>query len=157
MVVMYDPKIALPRLYAALLDAWNRRDAASFARLFTAEGTTVGFDGTEMNGSTAIERHLGEIFSDHETAAYVAIVREVRPMSPGSALLRGVAGMVPPGDTRINPKTNAIQSLVGREDGGEWRIELFQNTPAAWHGRPQDAEALMAELQRTAEATATRR
>ena len=149
---MYDPKIALPRLYAALLDAWNRRDAAAFARLFAPEGTSIGFDGTEMSGASAIERHLGAVFADHRPAAYVAVVREVRLLSPGSALLRAAAGMVPPGETRINPKTNAIQTLLSVEDAGEWRIELFQNTPAAWHGRPDDAAALTAELQRTADA-----
>ncbi|HYC33114.1 MAG TPA: SgcJ/EcaC family oxidoreductase [Gemmatimonadales bacterium] len=149
---MYDPKVALPRLYAALLDAWNRRDAAAFARLFTADGTTVGFDGTEMRGAAAIERHLRDIFADHRPAAYVAVVREVRLLSPGSALLRGAAGLVPPGESSINPRTNAIQTLVALEDGGEWRIELFQNTPAAWDGRPNDVSALTAELQRAADA-----
>ena len=156
MANMYEPKIALPSLYAALLDAWNRRDAATFAGLFTPEGTTVGFDGTEVEGASAIERHLRGIFADHRPAAYVSAVREVRALSPGTAVLRGVAGMIPPGETSINPKTNAVQTMVARHDGAGWKIELFQNTPAAWHGRPDDAAALTAELQRLAESLAPR-
>jgi len=55
--------------------------------------------------------------------------------------------MLPPGETQVNPKVNAIQSLVAQQEGAHWRIQLFQNTPAAFHGRPQETEALTAELQ----------
>jgi hypothetical protein len=80
-------------------------------------------------------------------------VREVRLLGPGTALLRAVAGMVPPGQTRVNPAVNAVQSLVGQQDGVRWRIALFQNTPAAFHGRPDAVTALTAELQQQWEAT----
>jgi hypothetical protein len=29
---------------------------------------------------------------------------------------------------------------------GQWRVALYQNTPAAFHGRPDLSEALTAEL-----------
>jgi hypothetical protein len=61
--------------------------------------------------------------------------------------------MVPPGKSQVNPETNAIQSLIAQQVGGHWRIQLFQNTPAAFHGRPEAGEALTAELQRQWEAT----
>jgi hypothetical protein len=32
------------------------------------------------------------------------------------------------------------------KDEGKWRIALFQNTPAAFHGRPELAEQLSADL-----------
>ena len=41
---------------------------------------------------------------------------------------------------------NAIQILVAARRDGQWRIELFQNTPAAFHGRPEASEVLTAEL-----------
>ena len=53
---------------------------------------------------------LTQIFADHPTATYVAIVREVRLLGPGVGLLRSVAGMVPRGKSDINPAVNAIQS-----------------------------------------------
>ncbi len=37
-------------------------------------------------------------------------------------------------------------SAVSVMDGGPWRIALFQNTPAAFHGRPEFSEQLTAEL-----------
>lgn len=146
---------ALRQLHATLLDCWNRRDAAGYAALFAPEGSLVGFDGSAVDGAAAIEAHLGRIFADHRPAAYVAVVREVRALGPVTALLRAAAGMVPPGQTRVNPAVNAIQSLVARYDGTRWWIELFQNTPAAFHGRPEAVTALTAELQQAADARGT--
>jgi uncharacterized protein (TIGR02246 family) len=138
---------SLHQLHASLLACWNRRDADGFAALFMQEGNVVGFDGTPVDGAHAIREHLHQIFSNHRPAAFVALVREVRAIGPGAALLRAVAGMVPPGQSRVKPEVNAIQSLVAQQEGGHWRIQLFQNTPAAFHERPDAAAGLTAELQ----------
>jgi hypothetical protein len=53
--------------------------------------------------------------------------------------------------TVLNPAANAVQTMVAERDGGGWRIVLFQNTPAQFHGRPELAERLTAELQRVVE------
>ncbi len=73
-------------------------------------------------------------------------MRGVDELGPGTALLRAVAGLVPPGTNDINPGTNAVQSLVAVEQDDEWRIALFQNTPTAFHGRPEEADRLTEEL-----------
>jgi uncharacterized protein (TIGR02246 family) len=134
-------------LHTALIDAWNRRDAKAMAELFSDNGSQVGFDGSQADSPAQILAHLEPVFRDHPTARFVAKVREVRMIGADAGLLRAVAGMVPPGKKDINPATNAIQSLVASRSGGKWCIELFQNTPAAWHGRPKDVEKLTAELQ----------
>ncbi len=133
-------------LYAQLIDAWNRRNAVDFAALFSLTGSSVGFDGSPLDGRAVIESTLLEIFAHHPTAAYVAKVREVRQLGPGVALLRAVVGMLPPGQTEINPAVNAMQSVVMVNEGERWTIALLQNTPAAFHGRPQAAAALTDEL-----------
>jgi uncharacterized protein (TIGR02246 family) len=133
-------------LYQALLEAWNRRDAKGFARLLAEESSVIGFDGSQMEGPGEVEATLGKIFADHPTAAYVSIVRNVRFLTPEVAVLRAVAGMVPPGQTDIKPEVNAVQSLVAVRQEGRWRIALFQNTPAAFHGRPEESEKLTEEL-----------
>jgi hypothetical protein len=56
---------------------------------------------------------------------------------------------VPPNKTDINPEVNAVQTLVAARRGSVWQVALFQNTPAAFHGRPDDAKALTEELSRT--------
>ena len=133
-------------IYQRLLDAWSRRDAAAYAALFDDGANVVGFDGSQMNGRSEIESTLAGIFAHHQTASYVSIVREVRTLTPEVAILRAVVGMVPPGQTDINPAVNAIQSLVAVKRGGQWRIALFQNTPAQFHGRPEITQQLTEEL-----------
>jgi uncharacterized protein (TIGR02246 family) len=133
-------------IYQRLIDAWNRRDAAAYAALFDDVTNVVGFDGSQMNGRSEIESTLAGIFAHHQTAPYLSIVREVRMLTAEVAILRAVAGMVPPGQTDINPAVNAIQSLVAVKRDGQWRIALFQNTPAQFHGRPELAQQLTEEL-----------
>jgi uncharacterized protein (TIGR02246 family) len=133
-------------LYRQLLDSWNRRDARAFAALFDDEGQSIGFDGSPMSGRDEIAATLGQIFADHVTATYIARVRGIRLLAPNVALLRAVVGMVPPGQSDINPAVNAMQTMVAVNRAGEWRIALLQNTPAQFHGRPEMAEALTQDL-----------
>jgi uncharacterized protein (TIGR02246 family) len=133
-------------LYEQLLDAWNRRDAHAFAALVAEDGNVVGFDGSQINRRAEVEAQIGQIFADHQTAAYIGKIREVRFLTPDVAILRAVVGMVPPGQTDINPAVNTIQSLVATKRDAQWRIALFQNTPAQFHGRPDLVQQLTDEL-----------
>jgi len=142
-------------LYQTLLEAWNDKDAHEMAELFSENGTVIGFDGSQMDGRKQIESVLGQIFADHPTPVYVAAVRGVRFLAPGVALLRAVAGMVPRGHSDINPALNAVQSLIATKEQGRWRIALFQNTPAAFHGRAELSEQLTAELRQALRASSS--
>jgi uncharacterized protein (TIGR02246 family) len=133
-------------LYQELLACWNRRDAEGFAALFAEDGASVGFDGSSLNGPAEIATVLRQIFANHPTAAYVSIVRGIRFPTADVAILRADAGMIPPGQSDVNPAVNAIQVLVSVKQDGRWRITHFQNTPAAFHGRPELAERLTEEL-----------
>ncbi len=133
-------------LYADLIAAWNRRSAAEFGSCFAADANMIGFDGSQVNGSTAIETEIGRIFRDHQTGVYVVKIQELRFLNPEAAILRAIAGLIPHGQQDINPAINAIQSMVAVKTPGVWRIALFQNTPAQFHGRPELQEKLSAEL-----------
>jgi uncharacterized protein (TIGR02246 family) len=133
-------------LYESLLQAWNRRDADGFATLFTETGSSVGFDGSQLNGREEIAKSLRDIFANHQTAAYVAKVQEVRPLGSEVTLVRAVVGMVPPGKSELNPAVNAVQSLMIIMRSGLPKIALLHNTPAAFHGRPDLGEQLTREL-----------
>ena len=134
-------------LYKRLLERWNARDAAGMAALFAETGNIVGFDGTPIDGRAAVESHLGTIFATFPTPPFIGKVREVRELGAGTVLLRAVAGMIPSAaQPDINPALNAIQTLVASRRDGQWRIELFHNTPAAFHGRPHEVERLTQEL-----------
>lgn len=138
-------------LYSTLIAGWNDRDAHGFAAVFADEGSLIGFDGSDPKGRATIEREQQAIFADHTPAKYVAKVRSIELLSPSVALLRAVVGMIPPGASDLKPERNAHQTLLARRDDDEWRVVLFQNTPAAYDGRPQLVEALTDELRRVAE------
>jgi uncharacterized protein (TIGR02246 family) len=137
---------AVRDLYLQLLEAWNNRDAALYSSLFAADGTAIGFDGSQMTGAQ-IRMQLTPIFTDHPTATYVAKIRELRELAPGAAVLRAIAGMVPPGRRELNPSLNAVQTMVAQMQDEQWRIVLFQNTPAQFHGRLELVEKQRLELQ----------
>lgn len=133
-------------LYQELLKLWNKRRASEMTDLFAEDGNLVGFDGSQINGRSEARTVLSQIFANHQTATYLGIVKEVRLLSPNVAILRAVAGMVPPGESDINPEVNAVQTLVAVKQQNNWIIALFQNTPAAFHGRPELSERLTEEL-----------
>jgi uncharacterized protein (TIGR02246 family) len=141
-----DNETEVRALYRRLLAGWNNRDAQEYAALFAEDGHVIGFDGSQYNGRAEIEAEIGHIFADHPTAAYVGKIRGVRFLSPEVAVLRAVAGMAPPGQSDLNPAVNTIQTLVAARHEGRWRIALFQNTPAQFHGRPELAQQLTEEL-----------
>ena len=137
---------AIRSLYGALLDCWNKRNAGDYAAWFVEDGSLIGFDGSAINGHTDIDSHLSAIFADHPTGRYVGKIRAVHLLAPDVAIVRAVAGLVPPGRADLNPATNSIQSVVAVQRDGTWRIALFQNTPAQFQGRPEEVERLTEEL-----------
>ena len=133
-------------LYASFLDGWNRRSGAAVAAGFADDGDIIGFDGTHHRGRLSIAADLRAIFGSHQTPAYVAVVRSIRPIADGVAVLIANAGMIPPGANDLDPALHTVHTLVAVDEGGRWKISLFQATPAAWHGREDAREALLAEL-----------
>jgi uncharacterized protein (TIGR02246 family) len=141
-----EAEVAARDLYARLIDAWNGRDAAGFADGFAPDGTMIGFDGSLASGAE-IREHIESVFTDHPTAPYVVKVRGVRPLGADAAILRAIAGMVPPGQDSVNPDANAHHALIAEREEGGWTIVLFQNTPAQYHGRPELVERHTAEIE----------
>lgn len=137
---------AVRALYRRLLASWNTRDAANFAASFVDDAEVIGFDGSQMTGRAEIEATLRQIFADHETGAYVGIIRRVRLLAPEVAMLRAVSGVIPAGQSDLNSALNAHQTLIAVKLDGVWRITLYQNTPAQFHGRPDLAQRLTGEL-----------
>ena len=134
-------------LYASFLDGWNRRSGAAVAAGFADDGDIIGFDGTHHRGRLSIAADLRAVFGSHQTPAYVAVVRSVRPVAPDVAVLIANAGMIPPGGSDLDPDLHTVHTLVAVDEGrGRWRISIFQATPAAWHGHEHLREELTEEL-----------
>ena len=135
-------------LYRQILSGWNRRNADAIAELFDEDAVAIGFDGSEIEGKARIAGVHRQIFDDHRTGAYVGKVRGVRFLNPEVAVLSAVAGMVLPGQSDLDPDRNAVQTLVAAKRNGQWQVAVYQNTPAQFHGRPEEAQSLTEELRR---------
>jgi len=134
-------------LYVQLLDGWNRRSGAGVAAVFADDGDIIGFDGSHHTGRLAIASDLRRIFGSHQTPAYVGLIRSVRPIAESVAVLHAHAGMIPPGGNDLDPALLTVHTLVAVEESpARWKISLFQSTPAAWDGREDARQALLAEL-----------
>ena len=134
-------------LYAQFLDGWNRRSGAAVAAAFADDGDIVGYDGTQHHGRLAIAADFRQIFASHQTATYIAVIRSVRPVAPGVAVLLAHAGMIPPGSSDIDPRFHTVHTMIAVDEGaGRWRISLLQATPAAWDQHPEARETLTQEL-----------
>jgi len=134
-------------LYEKLIAGWNAHDAKAMAAPFAEDGVIIGFDGSVSSGKQAISAEMASIFADHETARYAVKVSSIRGLGLQAVILQAIAGLVPPGQSAINSQTNSHQTVVAQEQDGQWRIVLFQNTPAQFHGRPELVEQMTRELQ----------
>jgi uncharacterized protein (TIGR02246 family) len=133
-------------LYENLIEAWNNRNATGMAELFTYDGELIGFDGSQVVGKDEIFLHLEPIFANHPTPPFIRKVKDIKGLGAEHALLRAIVGMIPNGKTEINPDLNAHQTLIASKREGKWKIELFQNTPAQFQGRPELVEKMTDEL-----------
>lgn len=141
-----DDSQEIQSLYKRLLNAWNEQNARGMADLFAEEGELIGFDGSQALRPEQIYSHLAPIFKDHPTARFVSKVKAVRWLANNVAVLRAIAGMVPRGQSDLNATANTHHTLVVQQEAGKWRIQLFQNTTAQFHGRPELVEQMTEEL-----------
>ena len=141
-----EAEAGVRELYRRIIDGWNESDGEEFAAPFAEDGIVIGFDGSESEGRAGIAAEMNRIFSDHETGTYVGKVREVRMIGSDAALLRAVAGVIPPGQDDLEPKQNSVQSLLAERGPDGWRVVIYHNTPAQYHGRPEAVESLTEEL-----------
>jgi uncharacterized protein (TIGR02246 family) len=134
-------------LYKDILRYWNERNSVELANLFADNGDLIGFDGSQFNGKGEIEKHLSYIFANYQTPKYVAKIRSLRFLSPEIGILQAVGGLVQPDKSDILKELNAVQTLVASKyNNNGWKIALYQNTPAAFHNRPELGEQLTEEL-----------
>jgi uncharacterized protein (TIGR02246 family) len=134
-------------LYTRFLAGWNQRSGVTVSSVFADDGEMIDLDGTLRSGRLTIAADMRRLFADHDTPAFVGIVRSVRRLTETVAVLHGVAGMVPPGGGAVDPALHTVHALTAVEDAGRWKIAVLQSTPARYGGRADALAALTAELE----------
>lgn len=134
-------------LYARYLAGWNQRSGVTVSSVFADDGEIIDLDGTLRSGRLTIAADMRRMFTEYATPTFVGVVRSVRRLTEGVAVLHAVAGMVPPGAEALDPALHTVHSLVAVEEDGRWKIAVLQSTPARYGGRAETLSALTAELE----------
>ncbi len=147
MSVQHPDDASIRAVYAEYLAGWNARSGARVAAVLTDDGDVVGFDGSATHGRLQIAADMRRLFADHQTPAYVGLVRSVRGIADGVAVLHAVAGMSDPVTDRLDPALHAVHTAVVVQEGRRWKISVLTATPARYHGHPAAVAALTADLE----------
>lgn len=120
-------------LLSRLAETWDAGDAAAYADLFTADASYVVFDGTVLNGRTAIEEvhrflFAGPLAGSRMGGPGARPSVPVRFVRPDVAIAVVAGGVRPAGAEELTSDRASVVSLVLVEDGDGWRITAFQNT-----------------------------
>ncbi|WP_371256541.1 SgcJ/EcaC family oxidoreductase [Psychrobacillus sp. FJAT-21963] len=102
----------IEELYKKLINAWNIADAREMSNLFSLDGVMIGYDGSLEVWRESMFEHLRPVFESHRTATFVYKVKDVSFLNKNTALLRSIAGMIPPYQSTINPSVNTHHTLV---------------------------------------------
>lgn len=141
-------KAKIQNLYDQFIKSWNDQSADGMADLITENGHMIGYDGSQMDGPEDVRKTIGEIFKQYPTGIFITVTKDIRFLSDKIAFLRASSGIVPRGGDDINPNVNAHQTMIAVEENGQWKISLFQNTPAQYHMAPEKKDEMSAELRK---------
>ena len=121
---------AIRDLQTRQADAWNRHDAAAYARLFTDDGEVVNVVGWWWKGRAQIQGRLTDafafVFRDSRMTITDVQTRYLRPDLAVSHVLWTMTGAKTP-PTIPQPK-QGIEIQVLKKIRGRWMIYSFQNT-----------------------------
>jgi uncharacterized protein (TIGR02246 family) len=121
---------AIRQLQERQSDAWNRHDAAAYAKLFTADGDIVNVLGWWWRGRQEIESKLAPAFASVFRDSKLTITDvQVRFLSPAVAIAHvrwTMDGAKAPPGGQAPREGIQLQVLTRQVDG--WLIASFQNT-----------------------------
>lgn len=118
--------------------AYNHRDAAALAALFTEDGELCDLTADDVvSGRADIQSHYEDLFADEDAPTLAIEVSSVRLVAPTLAIEDGVYHLTPPGDEDAPKQSTAYSAALLKNDAGVWQIAstrgLKDVTDAAGH------------------------
>ena len=130
------PEIAgLQQAAADFVTAYNNKDSAAIAALFTEDGEMTDISGKDLtSGREQIKGRYEEIFSG-DPAAMAIEVDSVRIVAPNLAIEDGTIHLTPSGDENAPPRSTTYTAVLAKNAEGVWQIastrSLSDTTDAA--------------------------
>ena len=125
-----DDEAAIHAVQDRQADAWNRHDAAAYARLFSEDGDVVNVLGWWWRGRAQIESKLTNafafVFHDSRLTITETSMRFLSPTIAVAHVRWTMTGAKTP--PNMPAPTEGIQIQVLQKAAGHWLIQGFQNT-----------------------------
>lgn len=141
-----NPDISgLQKASTDFVTAYNSKDAAALAALFTQEGEMSDSTGKDLtSGRDEIKSRYEEVFMGDSPSMAIE-VESVRLVAPGLAIEDGTFHLTPAGDGNAPPHSTNYTAVLMKNDKGVWEIastrDLGDATDAA--GQLADLEAVL--------------
>lgn len=139
-----DPKLAgLEKSAEDFVVAFNKKDAAAIAALFTEDGEMCDLNGEDLtSGRDEIKAHYEEIFADDDAPSMAVEVDSVRLVAPNLAIEDGTVHLTPPGDD-APPRSTDYTAVLLKSESGAWQIASTRSLRDA-----TDAAGQLADLEK---------
>jgi uncharacterized protein (TIGR02246 family) len=127
---------AVRRIVQQVQDGWNAGSGEGFAAPFAEDADYVIVDGRHVKGRETIGAGHQYIFdSIYKGSNNTMQVEDIRLLRPDVALVRVHAHLkvYDGGDTKEG--TARSTWVMAKDEGGQWSVAAFQNTPIVDRGR----------------------
>ncbi len=137
-----SPEITGLRQAAAdFVIAYNKKDAAAVAALFTENGEVSDLKGEDViSGRAGIEAYYKDIFSADDAPSLAVEVGSVRLVAPDLAIEDGTAHFTPPGEDEP-ARSNSFTTVLRKDGNGAWQVASTRTL-----GDATSAEGHLADL-----------
>lgn len=107
--------------------AYNNKDAAALAALFTEKGELVDLNAEDViTGRAEIEAHYKERFAEDDVPSVAVEVDSVRIVAPKTAVEDGTLHFTPPGEDEP-ARSSTYTAVLVQNDAGTWQVASTRN------------------------------
>jgi uncharacterized protein (TIGR02246 family) len=114
--------VGLHKAADEFVTAYNNKDSAAIAALFTEDGEMTDVTGKDLtSGREQIKTRYERIFSG-DPAAIAIEVHSVRVVAPNIAIEDGTIHLTPSGDENAPPRSTTYTAVLAKNPHGIWQI-----------------------------------